>query len=146
VNITEVLVKLAGDNVERLQAFCLITFDHAFVVRDLKIISGSKSLFVAMPSRKLTDHCEHCGCKNHLRARYCNQCGSKLKDNRAIPNADGSTKLYAEIAHPINYACREFIQTLVLKAYREERERAKQPGYVCTYDTSHITPPPAQPF
>ena len=26
------------------------------------------------------------------------------------------------------------IQSAVLKAYREERERSKQPGYVCTYD------------
>jgi stage V sporulation protein G len=26
------------------------------------------------------------------------------------------------------------MQGAVLKAYQEERERAKQPGYVCTYD------------
>ena len=26
------------------------------------------------------------------------------------------------------------IQSAVLKSYREERERSKQPGYVCTYD------------
>ncbi len=132
--ITEVRIKLMEDNHERLQAFCSVTFDDAFVVRDLKIIEGTKGSFVAMPSRKLTDRCGQCGCKNHLRARYCNQCGHKLNEDRAVRDADGRAKLHADIAHPINSACREVIQTAVLKAYHEEKERSKQPGYVCTYD------------
>jgi stage V sporulation protein G len=119
---------------ERLQAFCSVTFDDAFVVRDLKIIEGTKGSFVAMPSRKLTDRCPGCGCKNHLRARYCNQCGGKLNEDRAVRDMDGRAKLHADIAHPINSSCREVIQTAVLKAYQEEKERAKLPGYVCTYD------------
>jgi stage V sporulation protein G len=134
VNITEVRIKLVEENNERLQAFCSVTFANAFVVRDLKIIEGTKGSFVAMPSRKLTDRCGSCGCKNHLRARYCNQCGHKLDENRAVRDADGRAKLHADIAHPINSACREVIQTAVLRAYQEERERAKQPDYVCTYD------------
>jgi stage V sporulation protein G len=134
VVITEVRIKLMEDNNERLQAFCSVTFDDAFVVRDLKIIEGTKGSFVAMPSRKLTDRCPQCGCKNHLRARYCNQCGHKLDENRATRDADGRAKLHADIAHPINSACREVIQGAVLKAYREELERAQQPGYTCTYD------------
>jgi stage V sporulation protein G len=134
VVITEVRIKLVEDNNERLQAFCSVTFDNAFVVRDLKIIEGTKGSFVAMPSRKLTDRCGQCGCKNHLRARYCNQCGYKLDENRAIRDADGRAKLHADIAHPINSACREVIQSAVIRAYKEERERSKQPGYVCTYD------------
>jgi stage V sporulation protein G len=134
VVITEVRIKLMEDNNERLLAFCSVTFDDAFVVRDLKIIEGSKGSFVAMPSRKLTDRCPQCGCKNHLRARYCNQCGAKLDEDRAIRDADGRAKLHADIAHPINSACREVIQTAILKSYREERERSKLPGYVCTYD------------
>ncbi|GIW82341.1 MAG: hypothetical protein KatS3mg105_4148 [Gemmatales bacterium] len=132
--ITEVRIKLMEDNNERLLAFCSVTFDDAFVVRDLKIIEGTKGSFVAMPSRKLTDRCPSCGYKNHLRARYCNQCGQKLDEERAVRDADGRAKLHADIAHPINSACREVIQNAVLKAYYEERERAKQPGYVCTYD------------
>ncbi len=134
--ITEVRIKLMedGHENERLQAFCSITFDNAFVVRDLKIIEGTKGSFVAMPSRKLTDRCVQCGCKNHLRARYCNQCGGKLDEDRALRDADGRAKLHADIAHPINSACREVIQGAVLKAYAEERERAKLPGYVSNYD------------
>src|SRR5262245_32512347 len=87
-----------------------------------------------MPSRKLTDRRGSCGCKNHLRARYCNSCGHKLDENRAIRDAEGRAKLHADIAHPINSACREVIQTAVLRSYHEEKERSKQPGYVCRYD------------
>jgi stage V sporulation protein G len=134
VVITEVRIKLMEDNNERLLAFCSVTFDDAFVIRDLKIIEGAKGCFVAMPSRKLTDRCMHCGCKNHLRARFCNQCGHKLDEDRAVRDADGRAKLHADIAHPINSGCREVIQSAILKAYREEKERAKMPGYVCTYD------------
>jgi stage V sporulation protein G len=136
VVITEVRIKLMEDNHEneRLQAFCSVTFDDAYVVRDLKIIEGTKGSFVAMPSRKLTDRCPSCGSKNHLRARFCNQCGGKLDEDRATRDADGRVKLHADIAHPINSACREVIQTAVIKAFHEERERSKQPGYVCSYD------------
>jgi stage V sporulation protein G len=134
VVITEVRIKLMEDNNERLLAFCSITFDDMFVVRDLKIIEGARGSFVAMPSRKLTDRCTGCGCKNHLRARFCNQCGAKLDEDRAVRDADGRAKLHADIAHPINSGCREIVQGAILKAYREERERSQQPGYVCTYD------------
>src|SRR5581483_6806201 len=78
--------------------------------------------------------CPGCGSKNHLRARYCNQCGGKLDEDRATRDADGRAKLHADIAHPINSACREVIQTAVVKAFQEEKERSKQPGYVSSYD------------
>ncbi len=107
MEITEVRIKLMEDNNERLLAFCSITFDDALVIRDLKIIEGAKGSFVAMPSRKLTDRCQQCGSKNHLRARYCNQCGHKLDEDRATRDADGRAKLHADIAHPINSACHE---------------------------------------
>jgi stage V sporulation protein G len=134
VEITEVRVKLMEESGERLQAFCSITFDDAFVVRDLKIIEGTTGPFVAMPSRKLTAHCPHCGCKNHLRAAYCNQCGARLKEQTAVKDEDGRAKLYADIAHPINSACREMIQQRVIVAFEEEKARAKLPGYVPTYE------------
>jgi stage V sporulation protein G len=134
VDITEVRIKLMEDPQERLQAFCSITFDHCFVIRDLKIIEGAKGSFVAMPSRKLTDRCPRCNTKNQLRAVYCNQCGVHLLDDRAGKDADGRAKLYADIAHPINSRCRELIQKKVMEAYHDEQIRASQPGYVCTYD------------
>ena len=134
MEITEVRIKLMEEPGERLKAFCSITFDNCFVVRDLKIIDGSNGPFVAMPSRKLTSHCPGCGTKNHLRAQYCNQCGKRLAEARAPKDPDGRAKLYADIAHPINSSCREMIQECVIQEYFEEIERAKQPGYVSRYD------------
>src|SRR6187431_1868418 len=106
MEITEVRIKLTEDSDDRLQAFCSITFDDCFVVRDLKIIEGTNGPFVAMPSRKLTSHCGRCGYKNHLRACHCNQCGAKLNPDRATRDHEGRTKLYADIAHPVNSKCR----------------------------------------
>lgn len=134
MEITEVRIKLMEDPQERLQAFCSITFDHSFVIRDLKIIEGTKGSFVAMPSRKLTDRCPRCTTKNHLRALFCNQCGVRLSEERAGKDAEGRAKLYADIAHPINSRCRELIQSRVMDAFRDEQVRAKLPGYICSYD------------
>jgi stage V sporulation protein G len=134
VEITEVRVKLMEEPGERLQAFCSITFDDAFVVRDLKIIEGATGPFVAMPSRKLTAHCPQCGCKNHLRSAYCNQCGARLKEPPTVKDEEGRAKLYADIAHPINSACREMIQVKVIQAFEEEKSRSKLPGYAPTYE------------
>jgi stage V sporulation protein G len=134
VEITEVRVKLMEEPGERLQAFCSITFDDAFVVRDLKIIEGATGPFVAMPSRKLTAHCYQCGCKNHLRAIYCNQCGTRMKESPSTKDDDGRAKLYADIAHPINSTCREMIQQRVIRAFEEEKARSKLPGYVPSYE------------
>lgn len=134
MHITEVRIKLMEDVQERLQAFCSITIDGCFVVRDLKIIKGTKGPFVAMPSRKLTDRCPKCASKNCLRAVFCSHCGAKLPEERACKGQDGRAKLYADIAHPINSQCRELIQLKVLAAYDQELVLAQQPGYVCRYD------------
>ncbi|MCA9101522.1 MAG: SpoVG family protein [Planctomycetales bacterium] len=134
MEITEVRVKLMEDPNERLQAFCSITFDDCFVVRDLKIIDGTNGLFVAMPSRKLTARCPKCGCKNHSRSNYCNQCGLKMAGDRAVLDESGRAKLYADIAHPINSQCRETIQQRIIQAYHEEVEKSKLPDYRSTYD------------
>jgi stage V sporulation protein G len=149
MEITEVRIKLMEDSDDRLQAFCSITFDNCFVVRDLKIIEGTHGPFVAMPSRKLTSHCCQCGAKNHLRASYCNHCGAKQKEDRLLRDADGRAKLYADIAHPINSACREMIQNRVIAEFHGEIQRAQQPGYVSRYDDDYgfdagedYSPPP----
>jgi stage V sporulation protein G len=145
VEITEVRIKLMEEAGERLQAFCSITFDNAFVIRDLKIIEGTNGPFVAMPSRKLTSHCSQCGCKNHLRAAFCNQCGARMRTDRALLDEDGRAKLYADIAHPINSTCREMIQEHVIREFHEELERAKLPGYTTRYeDFDHDDSPSAR--
>ncbi len=123
MKVTNVSVKLSPQSGDRLKAFCTMTLDGEFVVRDLKIIDGTNGLFVAMPSRKLTDHCPKCGGKNHLRAKFCNDCGGRLPENR-MSDEDVQGKLHADIAHPINSDCRARLQGVILDAYREEVARA----------------------
>jgi stage V sporulation protein G len=139
MEITEVRIKLMDSSEDRLRAFCSITLDHAFVVRDLKIIEGSNGPFVAMPSRKMTARCGRCGSKNHMRSNYCNQCGKRLRGAQDLQDIEGaSNKLYADIAHPVNQACRDLIQHAVIREYRLELERAEQPGYVSRYDEEYV--------
>jgi stage V sporulation protein G len=129
MKISEIRVKMVSNKDERLKAFCSMTLDNEFVVRDIKVIEGSGGYFVAMPSRKMSDHCDKCGGKNHLRARYCNNCGAGLPENRARKDMKGRMKLHADIAHPINAECRQRIQERIIKAFEEELEKSKQPGY-----------------
>jgi stage V sporulation protein G len=154
MELTEVRINLCGEHGSRLKAFCSLTFDNTFVIRDVKLIDGNDGLFLAMPSRKLCDHCPSCKEKNHLRARYCNNCGRRLNESRYLQyrngngNCNGNSnshghahgnshgshgsrlKLHADIAHPINAECRQDIERRVLDAYDRELERSRQPGYV----------------
>ncbi|MBB74519.1 MAG: stage V sporulation protein G [Planctomycetaceae bacterium] len=136
MEITEVRIKLVADSDDRLQAFCSITFDNCFVVRDLKIIEGPNGPFVAMPSRRLTAHCPKCSCKNHLRAKYCNQCSVRLPSSFGRETG-GRTKLYADIAHPIHSECRDAIQSKVIEEFEAEVDRAQEPEYRSRYDEEY---------
>jgi len=129
VRITEVRVKLVDDRSERVKAYCTITLDDEFVIRDVKVIEGAKGLFIAMPSRKLTDRCPACGGKNHLKARFCNDCGARLPDNRTEIDEQGREKLHADIAHPVSTSCRREVEKHVLAAYREEIDRSTRHAY-----------------
>lgn len=126
--VTEVRIKLTDDPRNKLKAYASVTIDDAFVVRDLKIIDGSKGPFVAMPSRKLADHCQRCHHKNHMRAAYCNQCGSKLDPERAPRDGRGRARLHADLAHPINSQTRIELHKAVVRAYYEEIEIQQQAG------------------
>ena len=130
MNITEIRVKLTMDPRNKLKGYCSVTIDHAFVIRDLKIIEGTKGPFVAMPSRKLSDRCKGCGAKNCLTAGFCNQCGAKLDPDRAPRDARGRAKLHADLAHPINSKCRIELHRAVVRAFAQEMEKSDGHDYV----------------
>ncbi|MFW6163402.1 MAG: septation protein SpoVG family protein [Planctomycetota bacterium] len=142
MDITDVRVKLVGDREDKLRAFCTVTFDDCFVVRDLKVICGSRGLFVAMPSRKLTDLCPQCSGKNHLRARFCNDCGGRLAPDRAERDETGRAKLHADVAHPIHQSYRDQLQGVVLAAFEEEVARSERPDYRPSYHDDEDESPP----
>jgi stage V sporulation protein G len=53
LRITEVRVHLRSE--DKLKAFATVTFDHCFVVRNMKVIESDKGLILCMPSRKMPD-------------------------------------------------------------------------------------------
>ena len=146
MQVTNIKIKLCLPQSGRLKAYCALTFDNTFVVRDIKLIEGNDGIFLAMPSRKVTDHCGRCGEKNHLRARYCNNCGGRLDENRITrqhpehqghaahddshSHGNGRVKLHADIAHPISAGCRHHIEQQVMAAFATELQRSRLPGYI----------------
>ena len=120
MEITDVRIKLATSDRDNLRAYCTIVIDDSFVVTDLKVVDGNKGMFVSMPSRKVMDKCPKCRSKNHIRARFCNDCGKKLDNGRFrhLPEK----RLYVDMAHPIKADCRQQIVKAVLDAYYQECE------------------------
>ena len=85
MQITDIRIR-SVEKEGKMKAVVSITIDDEFVVHDIKIIEGEKSMFIAMPSRKA---------------------------------ADGE---YRDIAHPINTATRERLQSMILSKYQESLE------------------------
>jgi len=94
MEITEVRVFLRESPDKKLKAYTTVTFDDAFVVRNIKVIQGSSGLFIAMPSRKVN-----------------------AKDG------SGEVQ-HRDIAHPITQEFREYLQKRVLEAYEKEVKNA----------------------
>lgn len=123
MEVTEVRVFLRNkDNNKKLKAYVTVTFDDCFVVRDVKVIEGSKGLFVAMPSTKMKATCPQCGHRNVVRSKFCNQCAAALEQQlRHDAQSDENRQAeHKDIAHPITPECREYIQKKVLEAYEQE--------------------------
>ena len=54
MNITDVRIRKVGDE-GKMKAVASVTFDGEFVVHDINVIEGRNGLFIAMPSRKMSD-------------------------------------------------------------------------------------------
>jgi stage V sporulation protein G len=130
MEITEIRIYPKEGIDKKLKAFATITFDGAFVIRDVKVIEGGSGLFVAMPSRKLREPCAKCGCLNAVRSRYCSQCGGSLSGPSTHKGHEEKGRLseHRDVAHPITTECRERIQGAVLQAYETEMTMTKGPG------------------
>jgi len=53
MEITDVRIIVKDE--PKLKGFANVTFDNAFIVRGMKIISGQTGYFISMPSRRRTD-------------------------------------------------------------------------------------------
>ena len=125
MEITEVRVRLRNNTDKKLKAYATMTFDHEFVVRDVKVIEGKKGLFVAMPSRKLRESCPECRFGNEIRNKFCSQCGHRLENiTRSLEGSGEAKSEHRDLAHPITSQAREYIQGKVLEAYEAEKAKA----------------------
>lgn len=125
MEITEIRVFPKEGQDKKLKAYTTVTFDNAFVVRNIKIIQGSNGLFIAMPSRKMKLSCLKCGFKNEVGSKYCNQCGVSFhSQGQSVDQEDSSDAKsdHRDIAHPITQQFREYLQTQILEAYKKEAE------------------------
>jgi stage V sporulation protein G len=128
MKITEVRIKLMENTDDRLRAFCSITFDDCFVIRDLKIIEGTNGPFVAMPSRKLSWPLPTLRCEESSAGLLLQPVRKAFGRERTVRDPEGRVKLYADIAHPINSECREAIQDRVIAEYQDELQRLRATG------------------
>ena len=132
MEITEVRIFLKDSPDKKLKAYATVTFDDAFVVRNIKVIEGTGGLFIAMPSRKIKQPCPKCGFRNEARSKYCNQCAAGLPlVSQPITGESQATDMQGEhkdIAHPITQAFRELLQKKVLEAYAQERQKGGAPA------------------
>lgn len=125
MEITEVRIFPKEGQDKKLKAYSTVTFDHAFVVRNIKVIQGSEGFFIAMPSRKMKHSCPKCGFKNEIGSKYCNHCGGEVPFKCDQPNPSVAKTEHRDVAHPITQEFREHLQVKILGAY--EQEIANQP-------------------
>jgi len=124
MEITEVRVFLKDSPDKKLKAYVTVTFDNAFVVRNIKVIEGTNGLFIAMPSRKIKQPCPKCGFKNEMRSKYCNQCAGPLPIAPVGTGQEAGAQLeHKDIAHPITQSFREHLQKMVLEGYAQEKAK-----------------------
>lgn len=139
MEITETRVFLKDSPDKKLKAYATVTFDNAFVVRNIKVIEGNSGLFIAMPSRKLKTACPKCGFRNETKSKYCNQCATQLpavsRPLTAEHESNGAQSEHRDIAHPITQIFRDYLQKRVLEAY--EAEKAKGPASSASGDTEY---------
>lgn len=84
-----VTVYKRDDNTGNIRANVSVVIDNAIVIKDIRIVEGSKGLFVAMPSRE-----------------------------KRVKNADPNAKKeYIDIAHPISAEARETLINAIMEAY-----------------------------
>lgn len=120
MEITEVRIFPRESQDKKLRAYATVTFDNAFVVRNIKVIQGTSGLFIAMPSRKVKQPCSKCGFRNEARSKFCNQCGAQLPQTQRPVSVSDTESEHKDICHPITQTFREYLQKKVIDAFEKE--------------------------
>ncbi len=126
MNITKVEITPAPYEDPKFMGYANIVIDDDFIIKDIKIIKSLKGYFIAMPSREKTDRCPECSAHNSLRNMFCGACGVQLPEINEEINSRNS-RLYQDVAHPINPATREQIESMVIESYFQKIKISQTP-------------------
>ena len=55
MKITKVVLRIKEKEDSRLKAIATVTLDEAFVITGIRLIQGDDKMFIAMPSRKVSE-------------------------------------------------------------------------------------------
>lgn len=121
MNITDTRLDIIDNPSGKLRAFCSMTFNDEFVVKNFKIIEGNHGLFVAMPSRKLTKPCYRCDNRAFRNANYCDRCGKEFDDRSGNSHHD-TEDTHSDIAFPIEDDFREQLEDQLIAAYKKRKQ------------------------
>lgn len=126
MELTDIRIFIPNIRSQRLLAFASVTLDNSLVVKEIRVLDGRDGWFISMPARKKDCRCIGCYTKNHMLAKFCNECGVGLPQ-QPVASVEGHAKrgLYEDIVHPITPDFRAILQDAVLDAYEAELERLK---------------------
>lgn len=111
MKITEISVKPTQNPHEGVLAYCKLVFDNELAVKDIKIMDVRGRVFIAMPAKKITQHCTECGHKNALIDHFCASCGI------AREVAQDVERCFQDLTHPINPSFRAYVEETIMEEY-----------------------------
>jgi DNA-binding cell septation regulator SpoVG len=120
MNVTSVTIKLNGvlhPSEDGLLAFATLVIEDALVIHGIRLIKTGQRHIVSMPNKERTVECPECKVKNFISHRYCKACGKPIAKEEILG------RMFSDLVHPKNQEFRGVLETSILKAYAEERER-----------------------
>lgn len=119
MTITEIRVSIEPHH-NRVLAYFRLTLDNCLIITNVRLISGDRKKYVAMPSRKSKKGCKSCGSRISMDATYCSVCGNKFPATDMPPvikSNDFRRDIYHDVVHPIDPALRSEFEQRILRAY-----------------------------
>jgi len=133
VEITDVrLRKIETEG--KLRAYVSITFDDSFVVHDLRVIDGTKGMFVAMPSKRLPNG-DHKDIAHPINTEIREKIQNAVLDvyNRELeevpqPKVEVEPKVEPKVEEVVEESKEEEKEEVVEETATEEEDEKKEEG------------------
>lgn len=118
----------------KLRAYVSITFDDSFVVHDLRVIDGTKGMFVAMPSKRLPNG-DHKDIAHPINTEIREKIQNAVLDvyNRELeevpqPKVEVEPKVEPKVEEVVEESKEEEKEEVVEETATEEEDEKKEEG------------------